>query len=115
MYNMVHRNFGDMPLGVMLSDLTSLMVLMSWTTLIFEAGFPFLWWFKRVRPWLLLTGIGFHVGILVLMNVPNFTTASLALYPLLLTPDEYVTWRERLRAGWGRLRARLRPEGAAAS
>ena len=115
MYNMVHRNFGDMPLGVMLSDLTSVMVLMSWTTLVFEAGFPFLWWFKRVRPWLLLTGVGFHIGILVLMNVPNFTTASLALYPLLLTPDEYTAWRERLRLGLTRLSARFSPEDTAAS
>ena len=111
MYNMVHRNFGDMPLGVMLSDLTSVMVLMSWTTLVFEAGFPFLWWFKRIRPWLLLTGVGFHIGILVLMNVPNFTTASLALYPLLLPPDEYAQWRDRLREAW----SRFRPADAAAS
>ncbi len=104
MYNMVHRNFGDMPLGVMISDVTWLMVPMSWTTLVFEAGFPFLWWFRRIRPWLLLTGVAFHIGILVLMNVPNFTAASLALYPMLLAPTEY----ERLRARFDALVAKLR-------
>ena len=114
MYNMVHRNFGDMYLGVMISDIQWLMVPMSWVTVIFEAGFPIFFLIRKIRPWLLLVGLGFHIGILVLMNVPNFTTASLALYPVLLMLDEYVRFRDRCRFAWERLRGVSATEGVQA-
>jgi len=107
MYNMVHRNFGDMPLGVMISDVEWLMVPMAWGTLVFEAGFPILYWFKKIRPWLLLLGVGFHLGILVLMNVPNFTFASFVMYPVLFMPREYDEISARVRGHWGSLRQRF--------
>lgn len=109
MYNMVHRNFGDMPLGVLISDVKWLMIPMSWGTLIFEAGFPVLYWIRRVRPWLLLLGLAFHLGILVFMNVPNFTFASIVMYPVLLMPNEYDRFVERVRSLWGRLRPQASP------
>ena len=82
-----------------------IMVPMSWVTLIFEAGFPVLWCFKRIRPWLLLAGLGFHLGILVLMNVPNFTAASIALYPVLVLPRDYSRYRANGLAWWARVRS----------
>jgi hypothetical protein len=105
MYNMVHRSFGDMPLGVFISDIKPLMLPLSWGTLFFEALFPFLYWSKGFRRWLLFLGLWFHLGILVFMNVPNFTFASLALYPLLLYPAEY----DALVEQWKRLWQRQRP------
>jgi hypothetical protein len=88
------------------------MIPMSWVTLVFEAGFPVLWCFKRVRPWLLLAGLGFHLGILLLMNVPNFTAASLALYPVLVLPADYLRYRNGVLAWWARVRS---PGNAVAS
>ena len=111
MYNMVHRNFGDMFLGVLISDWKWLMIPMSWITVVFEAGFPLFFLVRKLRPWLLLVGVAFHLGILILMNVPNFTTASLALYPVLLMPDEYRRFRDRCLPLWGRLQ---RQQGAEA-
>lgn len=109
MYDMVHRNFGDMPLGVWISDVRWIMVPMSWITLVFEAGFPVLWCFKRIRPWLLLAGLGFHLGILLLMNVPNFTAASIALYPVLALPADYVRYRDNALAWWAKVRPSALP------
>ena len=88
-YDLVHRNFGGLPLGVALSGMPGVMKFMSWSTLGFETGFPLLIWIRPVRPWLLLVGMAFHLGILVLMYVPSFTLASIAAYPLLLDPEQY--------------------------
>lgn len=93
-YDMVHRAFGLKPLGVAISDVPWLMKFMSWSTLVFEAGFPLAVWFRWTRiPWLVV-GVLFHLGILVMMNVPNFCIASVIGYPLLLRPDEYAAGRD---------------------
>ncbi len=102
--HMVERNFGLIPLGVFASSQKWLMVSMSWATLVFEGAFPLLWLFRRVRPWLLLVGMGFHLGVLFLMNVPNFSFASLVAYPMLLNADQYAGLRARVRGLWRRVR-----------
>ena len=70
---------------------------MSWHTLLFEAGFPFLCWWRRTNPWILLLGVGMHIGILALMNVGPFSFIALSAYPALLDPDV-------ARRLWGRVR-----------
>ena len=102
--HMVERNYGLIPFGVWAATQKWIMVPMSWATLVFEGGFPVLWWFRRVRPWLLLLGLGFHLGILFMMNVPNFTWASLVAYPMLLNAEQFDRLRDRVRALWRRAR-----------
>ncbi len=87
--HMLDMNFGLLPLGVWASRQSWLMVLMGWATIVFEIGFPLLWLIRRVRPWLLLVGVSFHLGILMMLNVPNFVWASLIAYPMLLNPEQY--------------------------
>ena len=98
--HMVERNYGLMPLGVWAANQKWIMLAMSWGTLIFEGGFPFLWLIRRIRPWLLLMGLGFHLGILVMMNVPNFTVASLVAYPMLLNPEQWGRVQDRIARLW---------------
>jgi hypothetical protein len=99
--HMLERNYGLMPLGVWASTQRWIMLPMSWGTLVFEGGFPLLWLIRWTRPWLLLLGLGFHLGILLLMNVPNFTWASLVAYPLLLNPEQWGRVQDRIARLWG--------------
>jgi len=98
--HMVEINYGLMPLGVWAANQKWLMLTMSWTTLVFEGGFPLLWLIRKLRPWLLLVGLSFHLGILFLMNVPNFTWASLVAYPMLLNAEQYGRLHARAAKVW---------------
>jgi hypothetical protein len=64
---------------------------LTYSTLAFELSFPLLVWFKRVRPFLLLGGIVFHVSIDVLMIIPIFSYIMIATYPVFLSDTE-ATW-----------------------
>ena len=107
-YHLVHHYFGLRPLGVWLSDVSWLMLLASWFTIVFEAGFPFLIWWRRLNPWLLLGGFLMHAGIFLLMNVGPFSFVAVGAYPMLLHPAV----AERL---YGRLRAWRSGRGAGAA
>jgi hypothetical protein len=88
---------------------------LSWATLVFEIGFPFFllfgawgaWrrltvqaqgktpyegyrfvaWLPPLRPWLLLAGVFFHLGILVHTEVGFFSPATASWYALFLSGD----------------------------
>jgi hypothetical protein len=51
-------------------------------TLLFEIYFPALVWGRRTRPWVLLAGVCFHLGIGVSMALMNFALIMLAPYAL---------------------------------
>ena len=76
--------------------------LLTWGTITFEIGFPLVVWFKKVRPWALLAGIAFHLGIDLLMIIPIFSAIMLACYPLYLTDGEAIALVTRLRRGFSR-------------
>jgi hypothetical protein len=86
-YHLVNLYFGGQPLGVWASDKAWITVPGSWLTLVFEAGFPLLVWFRRTNPLLLAMGAMMHLGILLLMNVGPFSYCALAAYPVLLHPE----------------------------
>ena len=100
--------------------------LMSWGTLVLEIGFPFFvavgrpWRFvlggeggramgfrlaftlPALRPWALLAGLAFHLGILIHTEVGWFSPATVAWYALFLSGEgvrNFVTlrWRAGLR------------------
>ena len=60
--------------------------LLSWGTLLFEFGFiPFVM-IRRLRPWLLVGGFAFHLGILLTMEIGWFGSQyTLCFYPLFLS------------------------------
>jgi len=68
-------------------------------TLVFESVFLALVWFDRLRPALLVVGLGLHLGIAVAFPIPWF-----ALYVLLVPPAWFAAAERWLRA-WGGGRA----------
>lgn len=107
-YNFVSLQFGMRPVAVVLSGLPWIAGPMSWFTLIFELLFPFLIWLRRTNPWILLAGILFHLGLLVLMDVGPFGFVALSAYPVLLHP-------ETARELWGTIEDSLRSRAPALS
>jgi len=83
-----HNTFWD--IGWLL-DLKLLMVTLGYLTLVFEVSFIVTMWFDRVRPLLLVIGVGLHLGIVLTFPIPWFGLAVSALY-MLLVPDEWWRW-----------------------
>lgn len=65
-------------------------------TVLAEASFPLLVWFRKTNPWSLVALALLHLGIAALMNVGPFSWVALAAYPVLLHPDV----AERLWRRW---------------
>ena len=54
----------------------------------FEAVFIFLFWFRRLRVPLMLIGVLFHIGILIIYPIPWFALTVIAVY-LLMLPEGF--------------------------
>lgn len=65
-------------------DFTPAIWFLTYSTLVFELAFPLFIWFRRPRPWLLLYGVLFHVGIDSMMLIPIFSYIMIATYPACL-------------------------------
>lgn len=74
-----------------------LVAVMTWGTLCFEFGFPTLVWLRRLRPWVLLAGIGFHVMIDVLMVIPMFSWIMIVSYAAFLDDEDVARLARALR------------------
>lgn len=68
--------FVRVPLGL----LNSLMVIkfLTWSTLVVEFALGTLVWLKDLRYWILLAGVGLHIGIEITMNIPLFEWIMIA-------------------------------------
>jgi Vitamin K-dependent gamma-carboxylase len=89
-------------LGARLFDARWFIVPASYSTLGIEAAFLFLvfapFWQPKLRAVGLLSGLGLHGGIWLLMNVGNFSYVMLSCYPLFFEPawgERVVEWAER--------------------
>lgn len=74
---------------------------LTWATLLFEGSFLFLVWNRRLRPWVLWTGVAFHLGIDLFFDVGFFSWAMWIAYLAFLPPetaDRVVAWL-RVRLG----------------
>jgi hypothetical protein len=97
-YHLVDLQFGNRSLGLWASGYPALTRAMSWATLAYECSFVFLIWSRRTNPWLLLAGVGFHLGIMLTMSVGPFSYITLVAFPVLLHPEVAQRWWERWRA-----------------
>lgn len=62
---------------------------MGYLTLVFELLFIFLIWFRKLRPFLAIIGMGLHFGIFLAFPIPLFGFAFCGIYFLLLLPEEW--------------------------
>lgn len=69
-----------------LYDREVLINLATWGTLVFEGAFGFLVWSRRLRPWVLFTGVAFHLAIDVLFDVGFFSAAMWLSYLAFVPP-----------------------------
>jgi hypothetical protein len=60
---------------------------LTWATLTFEIGWPFFVVIPFLRPWLLLGGLLFHLGILFHTDIGWFSFISLSWYPLFMRAE----------------------------
>lgn len=81
--------------------------LATWATPVVELSIGILVWNRRLRPWVLAVGIGFHLAIAFSIRVGVFSLAVFALYVAFIPPET----ASRLILG---LRDRLREQGLAA-
>jgi hypothetical protein len=114
-YDMVHRHFGMRTIGIWMSDKMWLMKPLSWLTLVFEGGWPLLYAIRPVRPWLMLIGVCFHVGILFTLRANTFSLAALVAYPILISPEEFTRYRDLGARLIGRLRRSSDPSPSPAA
>jgi hypothetical protein len=91
--------FAEWPMVI---DFMPLIWFHTYSTLVFELGFPLLVWFRRWRPYVLLAGIGFHVGIDVAMVIPIFSAIMIVSYAAFLTDSETRWLVGRLRRPFAR-------------
>ncbi|TDN37713.1 DUF393 domain-containing protein [Hymenobacter sp. UV11] len=65
---------------------------LGYLTLVFELVFLFLYPFRRYRPWLLLIGLGLHLGVLVSLPIPLFAVGFSSLYVLVVPAGWWRRW-----------------------
>lgn len=77
--------------------------LMTYGTLGVELALGILVWNRKLRPWVLLLGVGLHLGIDLTLRVGFFSYAMLTLYIAFLPPEvvsrRLLALRDRLSAG----------------
>ncbi len=70
-----------------LQNFPLLVVLMTYSTLIFEIYFPFAVWNSKTRRWWLAIGVMFHIGIALTMGLIFFSGVMVAAYLVFVNAD----------------------------
>jgi hypothetical protein len=78
--------FSEWPVDLSFSPL--LRAMLTWSTLLFEFGFPIAVWHPRTRLFALVLGVVFHLGIEITMIIPMFSAIMIVSYALFLTDRE---------------------------
>jgi hypothetical protein len=85
-------------------------------TLATELAIGILVWNRKLRPWVLLAGVGLHLGIDYAVRVGFFSYVILVAYLAFLPPERATSWIASARKRWGRSRlsrGRFQPAGPA--
>lgn len=64
--------------------------LLTWGTLVTEFSLGTLVWIKELRYWVLLAGLGLHLGIEITMNIPMFEWVMIAAMILMVEPRDVI-------------------------
>ncbi len=73
----------------------------TYATLIFEIYFPALIWSRKLRIWVLLVGVGLHLGIGIVVFIPFFAALMVVSYASFLTEEESASVLRRI-SSWSR-------------
>lgn len=78
-----------------LSQYNWLTVFFTYATLVLEASFPFLIWFKNCRTPLMIAGLLLHLSIYFLMMLYNLQIVFLSFYGLFFTHEEWMNFLKK--------------------
>ena len=81
----------DVPLGLWLAQQHTLCVVLSIFTILFELFFFIALIIPRTVPYILISGVAFHIGMLVTMAVPFFQ--HIILYAVFIDFERWKTWQ----------------------
>ncbi|WP_069133186.1 hypothetical protein [Rhodohalobacter halophilus] len=70
---------------------------LTYFTILFEIGFPFLIWLKSFRLPLIVMGLMLHVGIFILMRIDNFSLVMILSYFTMVSDREYIILKENIK------------------
>lgn len=85
------------PVPGFVADSLVLSNLLTYGTLGVELALAILVWNGKLRPWVLLLGVGLHLGIDYAVRVGFFSWAALAAYVVFLPPETVGAWAHQLR------------------
>jgi hypothetical protein len=85
------------PVPSFITDSLVLSNVLTFGTLGMELALAILVWNRKLRPWVLLGGVGLHLGIDFAVRVGFFSYAALVAYIAFLPPDTVSSWVYRLR------------------
>lgn len=98
------------PVPGFVTDSLLLANVLTYGTLAVELALALLVWNGKLRPWVLLLGVGLHLGIDYAVRVGFFSYAALVAYVAFIPPETASAWVLRLRDRAARSRfARLVP------
>jgi hypothetical protein len=85
------------PIPDLVTDSLLLVNLLTYGTLAVELALAILVWNGKLRPWVLLLGVGLHLGIDYAVRVGFFSYAALVAYVAFLPPETVSSWVYRVR------------------
>ncbi|WP_413580565.1 HTTM domain-containing protein [Bdellovibrio sp. HCB288] len=85
----------------------ALIKFMTWSTLVVEFAMGTLVWFKDLRYWVLLAGIGLHIGIEIVMSIPMFEWVMIATMLSMVDPYDFIKVRNLLERKLAQYRFRF--------
>lgn len=88
---------GGTPQGIWLAGHAGATRVLAWFTIVTELSLGVGIWLRRANPWVLLLGVGFHLGVAATMSIGPLTFVVLAAYPVLLAPDVAQRWWQSTR------------------
>lgn len=74
-----------------------LIKLLTWSTLVVEFALGTLVWIQELRYWVLLAGVGLHIGIDLTMNIPLFEWLMIATMTVMMDPADLQRLLNRLQ------------------
>lgn len=79
-YSMINDRFRASVLNVHLAQHAWIVVTANFVVMLWELLFCVTVWNRRLRPWVLLLGVSFHLGIYYFMSIRAFAGLFIALY-----------------------------------
>ncbi len=95
-YTLSLERFAGSRLNPIIAENGFIVTMASYGTLFWEMYFPVLVWFKKLRIYLMLCGVGLHLGIYWFMMIHDFQILFLMSYGFFFTDEEWKAGLHRL-------------------